>query len=239
MNNKAILSSDWHTQTGELTFSMTNDYLFRALLQKNNNVLKALISSVLHYDAGSIESAEITNPIELGKALNDKTFILDVRVLLNSTSVVNLEMQVVNYKDWPERSLAYLCRTFDSIGKGDDYREMKPVIQISFLDFSLFEDEKDFCSTFMLANTVTGHVYTNKFAMTVVYLPHIDKATDDDKSHHVHEWALMFKAKTWEDLKMLAEKNADIDDAITTTFQITQDELLRQEMERREEYIIH
>lgn len=34
--------------TGPLTISMTNDYLFRALLQQNNKVLKGLISSLMH-----------------------------------------------------------------------------------------------------------------------------------------------------------------------------------------------
>jgi len=33
--------------TGPVTIPMTNDYLFRALLQRNNNVLKGLLCSLL------------------------------------------------------------------------------------------------------------------------------------------------------------------------------------------------
>lgn len=34
--------------TGKMPYSLTNDYLFRALLQKNNRVLKHLICVLLH-----------------------------------------------------------------------------------------------------------------------------------------------------------------------------------------------
>lgn len=68
--------------TGPLTIPMTNDYLFRALLQQNNKVLKGLISSLMHLPFYKIISVEITNPIELGKSINAKDFFLDVKVLL-------------------------------------------------------------------------------------------------------------------------------------------------------------
>ena len=64
--------------SGPLVIPMTNDYLFRALLQRNNAVLKSLICSLLHLTAEEVSTAEITNPIELGTSFPDKTFILDV-----------------------------------------------------------------------------------------------------------------------------------------------------------------
>lgn len=39
----------------------------------------------------SIKSTRILNPIELGKSFDDKTFVLDVKVLLNDASVINLD----------------------------------------------------------------------------------------------------------------------------------------------------
>ena len=91
---------------------MTNDYLFRALLQRNNKVLKALICSLLHLNISDVESVRITNPIEMGKAITAKEFILDIRVELNKNTIINLEMQVINEGNWPERSLCYLSRSF-------------------------------------------------------------------------------------------------------------------------------
>ena len=52
--------------TGPATIRMTNNYLFRALLQRNNRVLKSLIRPLLHLVPEEIISVEITNSIELG-----------------------------------------------------------------------------------------------------------------------------------------------------------------------------
>jgi hypothetical protein len=45
--------------TGPVEIPLTNDYLFRALLQRNNKVLKGLICSLLHLSPESVESVEI------------------------------------------------------------------------------------------------------------------------------------------------------------------------------------
>ena len=83
-------------ERGALTIPMTNDYLFRALLQQNNKVLTGLIASLLHLSPSEISSVEITNPIVLGESTSDKTFFLDIRVVLNQNTLINLEMQVIN-----------------------------------------------------------------------------------------------------------------------------------------------
>lgn len=69
---------------GPLAIPMTNDYLFRALLQRNNKVLKSLICSLLHLASDNVVSVEIMNPIELGASINDNTFILDIKITLNN-----------------------------------------------------------------------------------------------------------------------------------------------------------
>ena len=105
-----------------------------------------------------IKSVEILNPIELGKSVEAKDFILDIRVLLNDDTVVNLEMQVLNLGNWPERSLGYLCRSFDSLSRGQDYIETKSVIQVCFLDFTLFPETPEFFGTYMVTvhSSATG-----------------------------------------------------------------------------------
>ena len=52
-----------------------------------------------------ILSVEITNPIVIGETIQDKEFRLDIKAVLNGYQQINLEMQVVNRHDWPERSL--------------------------------------------------------------------------------------------------------------------------------------
>ena len=86
--NKDINS--WQNATGPLTIPMTNDYLFRALLQRNNFVLRGLIAALLHLNESDIISVFITNPINLGECITDKTFILDINLILNDNTIINL-----------------------------------------------------------------------------------------------------------------------------------------------------
>ena len=81
---------------GAIPYNMTNDYMFRAVLQTNNKVLRGLICSLLHLSSEEIISAEITNPIILGESIENKEFRLDIHVLLNNNTIINLEMQVAN-----------------------------------------------------------------------------------------------------------------------------------------------
>ena len=96
--------------TGVLPHPLTNDYMFKALLQKNKNVLKHLICSMLHLRLEEVESVEVKNPIVLGEAVTEdfdsKIFVLDINVLLNNKTLINLEMQVLNHENWAERSLS-------------------------------------------------------------------------------------------------------------------------------------
>ena len=45
---KKEMMNDVSMASGPVAIRMTNDYLFRALLQRNNKVLKGLICSLLH-----------------------------------------------------------------------------------------------------------------------------------------------------------------------------------------------
>lgn len=150
-----------NSATGPIAIRMTNDYLFRALLQRNNKVLRGLICALLHLKPEQVQSAVITNPIELGSAIDEKTFILDVKVILNNNIIINLEMQVINEYNWPERSLSYLCRAFNNLNPGEDYHKVKSVVQIGLLDFSLFPKHPEFYATYQFLN-----IKTTRFIVT-------------------------------------------------------------------------
>ena len=62
-------SAKWKEKSGPLEFHMTNDYLFRALLQKDEKSLKAFVATFLMVAPDRITEIEITNPIILGESL--------------------------------------------------------------------------------------------------------------------------------------------------------------------------
>lgn len=222
--------------TGKMPYSLTNDYLFRALLQRNNRVLKHLICALLHLRPEEVNTVTIENPIVLGKALDNKTFILDIRVLLDCQALINLEMQVVNYLNWPERSLSYLCRNFDQLQSGQNYQEVRPVIHIGFLDFTLFPEQPEFFATYKLINVKNHHIYTDKFVLNVIDLNQIDMATEEDRRWEIDYWAALFKATTWEEVKMLAKQNIIFEDAVKTMYEMSAEDEIREQCRAREDY---
>ena len=223
--------------SGSFPYSLTNDYLFRILFQKNQEALKGLLISLLHLNPDDISSAIITNPIEIGDDIMAKEFILDINVILNGYRQVGLEMQVVNYHDWPERSLNYLCRLFNNLNKGDDYSATLPAIQIGILDFTPFPENPSFYSQNLMMDTETHHVYSSKFAIHVLDLKQINNASSDDKHWGLDNWAKLFKAATWEDVKMIAANNKYLTEAANTMHELYSDREMRRQMENREDFI--
>ncbi len=233
-------SDGWKKLTGTLPVKMTNDYLFRALLQSENDVLKAIIASVLHWNAEEITSAEITNPILLGESIDNKTFILDVSVDMDHAGHVDLEMQVIHEAWWPDRSLSYICRSFDQLNKGMSYEEVKAVRQIALCDFTIFEDSPEFCATYKLLNERNPKVvYSEKLIITNIDLTRPDLADEEDRKNKLDKWAKLFKAKTWEELQMLAEQDEVMRKAVSASWQLTEEEMIQAQCRAREEWIIN
>ena len=223
----------FETATGSIDYPFTNDYMFRAILQKDKQVLKALIAALLHLKKESIHDVAITNPIELGAAISDKDFILDIRVNLNNEQLIDLEMQMSNEYNWSERSISYAARSFDQLNSGEEYKEVLPVHSIGFLNFTLFEDQPEFFATYELRNKKTRHLYSSKFSIHVLDLTLIDLATAEDQNYEIDRWAKLFKAKTWEELRMIAKNNPDLLQASNDLYTVNADEIIRQQARAR------
>lgn len=228
--------ADFESATGPVAIPMYNDYLFRALLQRNNRVLKGLICSLLHLDAEQVLTVSIINPIELGETIDNRYFFLDIKVLMNNQTYINLEMQVINEHNWTDRSLSYLCRAFDHLEHNQDYRYAKPTIQIGLLNFTLFPENPEFYATYQFLNVKNHLLYSDKLRLSVLDLTRTDLATEEDRSYHIDYWASLFKSTTWEEIKMLAQKDDVINDASSTIYQLTQEEKVRLQCEAREDY---
>lgn len=224
---------------GPIPYNLMNDYMFRVVLQENKFVLQGLIGSLLRLDQGDIRSVEIKNPIKLGEQIDDKTFVLDIEILLNNNTCLNLEMQVLNEGDWVDRSLSYLCRAYDDLQHGEDYSEAKCAIHIGILDFTLFKECPEFYASYKMINVKNHHVFSDKFILNVLDLTQIKLATDEDRLCELDYWAELFKAKTWEDLRMIAEKNQYMSRAAEEMYARNADESIREQCRVREENLAY
>ena len=224
--------------SGKIPYNMTNDYMFRAVLQKNAKVLAGLVGSLLHLDPETLD-VEIANPIILGESIDDKTFVLDVEVTVNKKTHLDLEMQVINYGNWKERALSYLCRSFDSLTRGSNYIDLAPAVHIGFIDFSLFGDAPEFYATYKMKNIKNHRIYTDKMWLSVVELNSIELATEEDRLHKIDQWAKLFKAKTWEELKAMAMTDQYMESAVNTMYELSADRMVKEQCRRRAEYELY
>ncbi len=227
--------------TGPVEYHLTNDYMFRAVMQKNENVLKHLLCALLRISTESVEKLEIMNPIILGAEIDSKTCILDIRLLLNNNHYYNIEMQVSKQKYWKERSLTYLCRNYDNLESGQEYDEVIPAMQISILDFDLFEGVEELSSRYYLINENPKYCnrYTDGFGIITLNLPQIHnrKVIAAEQDTELYQWARFFKAESWEEMRMLAQNNEAMNECVNTMAQLSEDEKIRMQCEARKDSI--
>ena len=225
--------------TGIIPYTFLNDYMFRVILQKHKNVLRSIVCACLKLEVGDVQDIVVQNPIEFGEAIDDKTFILDIHVLLNNNTIINLEMQVLDLKDWPERSLSYLARSYDNVAKGDEYINVKPVYHIGFLNYTLFPESPEFFARYRMMNIKNHNVYTTKFNLYVVDLTQTKLATQEDVDTGLVYWTQVFKAKTWEELRQMAERNQELQEATEALYVYNQDEIVKEKCRARQDYYNH
>ena len=238
-DNKSIPKPDvpYEQASGATKYGLTNDYMFRVVFQENELARKGLIASVLHMNPADIQSVTIRNPITPGQKIDDKEFVLDLKVLLNNNHLINLEMQMADQHNWQDRSLAYLCRSFDQLYKGEEYAEAKPATHIGFLNFAPFPERLEFNGCYKLLNVKNHGLYSDKFTFHVVDLTHIELATEEDIAWKIDYWARLFTAATWEEVKMIAEKDIHMKAAAEEMYILSADEMIEERCRARDDYM--
>lgn len=103
----------------------------------------------------------------------------------------------------------------------------------------LFPDEPEFCATYMMQNIKTHKIYSSKFVLKVVELNQTKLATEEDKMYNIDQWARLFKATTWEDLRMCASNDAAMESAVNMMYEYNAEEAVRDMCRAREEAIAY
>lgn len=218
-------------------YGMRNDYMFHAVLQKNEEVLRNLLATLLEMDEADIVSCRIENPIELGREIKGKECILDAKIILNDARIINIELQVYKQTYWVNRSLLYWSRAYDSIKSGQEYDRLLPTYHIGILDFTLFNEHPKFMAQYQILDVEDHFLYSDKLCIKVLDLTQIEKAKKQpgtDKK--LLKWASIFKAETLEELEQLAGKEEVFENMVLTLKKLSEDEKIRMQCEAREDY---
>ena len=96
-----------------LKFKMTHDLLFKMLFVKYPDLLRKLVAVLLDISYDSITEFTIANPEIPPETLGDKFCRLDINMTVNGQRI-DLEVQVENEGNYPERSLFIWAKEYST-----------------------------------------------------------------------------------------------------------------------------
>ncbi|MDR0948482.1 MAG: Rpn family recombination-promoting nuclease/putative transposase [Lachnospiraceae bacterium] len=193
--------------TAQLKYPMTNDTVFKMYFVKYPQFLKRLVSIVLQTPLESITEFTITNTEMPPEFMNGKFSHLDIHMNMNGQRL-DLEVQVEDEKDYPERSLFYWARDYSSaLPSGGVYNQLPRVIIINILAFQLFECT-EYHSEFRPLEVNRHNLLSDKQVLHYYELPKLPDLIDGDDE--LKFWLALFKARTEEDLNRILKMEVPI-----------------------------
>ena len=181
----------------KLKYTFKSDIIFKMLFVKYPKLLKKLVAVLLKINVESIEQFEIRNPEMPPESLGDKFCRLDINMTVNG-ELVDLEIQVEDEGNYPERTLLYWARDYsNALPSGNDYDQLLKVVSISIIGYKLF-DCKEFHSEFRPLEVKRHELLTDK--MSIHYFELTKLPDYVDANNELQMWLALFKANTEEEL---------------------------------------
>ena len=220
----------------KLQYTFKTDTLFKMLFIKHKDLLKKLVAALLEISLESIEQFVVRNEEIPPKTLGDKFCRLDINMVVNG-QLVDLEIQVANEGDYPERVMLYWAREFSTaLPAGKSYSMLPRTVIISIIDFELFECA-EFHSFFQPLETTRHTLLSDKMGFHFFELRKLpDEVSEKDA---LLLWLSLFKAETEEDLEKIKGMGVPtMNQAINAYYTITASSEFR-EIERLREKARH
>ena len=216
------------------------EYIQRLFNKDNQKITKAFAEAMLDE---KIHHMTINEDKELlSDTLDKKTGILDLQIDVNNTEKVDVEVQLVERSNLPERLLFYFSKLYlKGIGKGEDYRIAKRVVLIAIIDYNLkieIEDKKMETIWQIVEKNHPKTILTNKFEIHILELEKVKEEYKKNKENKKAQWLLFLDDPETEEVKEIMEKNEDVKEAVIEVRKLSQDEQLQREAELREKAIM-
>jgi predicted transposase/invertase (TIGR01784 family) len=181
----------------KLEYTFKNDALFKMVFVKYPYLLQRLVAELLGIQFESIADFLIVNPEMPPDAIGDKFCRLDINMTVSGQRV-DLEIQVADEGDYPERSLYYWAREYSSaLSEGGKYSSLPRTIVVSIVAFNLF-DCGEFHSEYQPLEVTRHTPLTDRQVLHYFELPKLPEVVNADDGLKL--WLSLFNAETEEDL---------------------------------------
>ena len=197
-----------------------NDVVFSALFSaKNKNLVKSFISSILNQDISEIDMDKSTHLIK--NFIHNKLGILDLRVKLDNKIYCNVEVQLNDEGNMPERMLYYWSRLFgNQLKSGNPYDKLQKTISVGIFDFELdnLKNLPGYCSKWKIIDDEGRKIIlTDLFELYIICLPRLRKYSKEKiLKDKLAQWMLFIDDPKSAEVKEIMESNSDIKQAVQT-----------------------
>lgn len=175
-----------------------NDFFFKNLMgsDKRSDLTLRFLNLILdRTKENEFKHIKFLNPNYNPLTNDGKLAILDIRASIDDETFVDLELQVSRQNYMAERSMFYLSRMYsEQMLRGEQYDELKPVIGINLLDFSLFKDETDWHNKASFSLEKSHKIITDCITLHFLELPKL-KISDIKKVKRLEAWGAYFAGK--------------------------------------------
>lgn len=186
---------------------LKEEWVFREVF-KHELVRKQFISDVVGIPIEDMKAIRLTSTFLRKQGKRQKQGILDLLLILNDDTKIDIELQLRPQKFWVKTNLFYLSHMYvDDLLIGQNYDKLKRCITISILDFKLLEGQE--CHSVYTMRNPQGGELTNLLEMHFIEL-----RKDLQGESPIHDWICLFNAQSKEDLAMLKHKSAGLNEAV-------------------------
>ena len=185
------------------TLNKKNDCFVRYLLSNkgNENIVLDFINGVMIYsNFKTFSNVEILNPFNLRQYLDGKESIVDVKCITNDGDTIIIEIQLKGNQSFINRTLYYWANSYSLLlNKSDNYTKLTPVISINILDYTIFNDIKDFHSCYLLKEIKHNKILTDHCILHYIELPKFD--ISNISKEKLASWLKFFNGENMPNLK--------------------------------------
>ena len=216
--------------------AVINDYIFKKIFSKkgNESILKDFLISVLDIP---IQKVETRAEVSLERQLKEnKLGRLDILAKLDDSTIVNIEVQILNKYNFIDRTMYYWSGNYyNELRAGEDYNKVKKVIAINILDYEIFE-EGPYHEIARIRRDFKNKILTDKMELHFIQIPKFLKENRGTKTK-LEQWMQFISQKDEKEVELAMKENEEIKKANEEYEYLTGDEAERRLALLREEAI--
>ena len=191
---------------------MKDDIMFKAFFSRYQNYLKSFLEAIL---GDEIKIKTVTHDARLEQLTKEMKYgILDLDIELETGEIINVEMQLDDYKNIEERTIFYASKKIvEQLEPKGNYKNLKKVIVIAILDYTLTDLPDYITETVRVASRHRDYELNNSVKYYYIELEKFRKQ-NPDMDEKLNQWLAFIDMERGDLLEMAKKNNKEIKNAI-------------------------